>query len=514
MEKNTGTTVREVLNLSILRQAKVLSGHKGLDRVVQFIDIMEVPELKGWVKEGVLILTTAYAIRNEPLQLTELVRILHASGGAALAIKPTRFLQGIPQQTLDVSNEIELPIIEIPAEIPYTDITRPIMELILDRQAALLRRSEEVYRTLTAMVLENSGIQAVSDSVSGLLRAPVKVVDNVGNTIVSSPAELHWEEADSPLQWGITVDRRQVAKLLVAKDRLDEMEKVCIEQARIVLALEIMRGKIVADTEHRLRGNFIDELLTPPVPSRHEVEQRGRKLGMHVEHLWEVAVIEGEQAPDEEALLKRLGEEARLRRVSPHVEFRSNRAVLFLPSLDVKRAEDLRNVPKPWAETLLEWVGDKALGATGSLVGVGGKKYLWEIYDSYTEARKAMAVARRMPRETPVIRYEEVEIYHLLGEAMQKTDFSKLFERKLGALRRYDEEHNGDLMRTFLCYLETRGSLIETASRLYIHRNSVKYRMERIKDITGFDLSDAREQLVCHLCLIYFYLHDNTAADL
>ncbi|GJM76400.1 hypothetical protein HMSSN036_86160 [Paenibacillus macerans] len=93
-KKNTGTTVKEVLNLPILRQAKVLSGHKGLDRVIQFIDIMEVPELKGWVKEGVLILTTAYAIRNEPLQLTELVRILHASGGAALAIKPTRFCRG------------------------------------------------------------------------------------------------------------------------------------------------------------------------------------------------------------------------------------------------------------------------------------------------------------------------------------------------------------------------------------------------------------------------------------
>lgn len=510
MEK-TGTTIKEVLNLPILQQAKVLSGHQGLDRVVQFIDIMEVPELKGWVKEGVLILTTAYAIRNEPLQLTELVRILHHSGGAALMIKPTRFLSGIPQQTLDVSNEIELPIIEIPAEIPYTDITRPVMELILDRQAALLRRSEKVYRTLTAMVLENSGIQAVSDSVSGLLRAPVSVVDTEGNTIVSSPPGLNWEEVDTPLQWGITVDRRYVAKLLVAKDRLDEMETVCIEQARIVLALEIMRSKIIEDTEHRMRGNFIDELLTPPAPFRHEVEQRGRKLGMHVEHLWEVAIIEGEQAPDEETLRKRLGEEARVRRVTPHAEFRSNRAVLFLPSLDGKRAKNLREKPKAWADTLQGWIADKAMGAASSLVGVGGKKYLWEIYDSYNEARRALAVARRMRQETRVIRYEAVEIYHLLGEAMEKTDFSALFERKLGALRRYDKEHNGDLLRTFLCYLESRGSLIETAGRLYIHRNSVKYRMERIKDITGFDLNDTREQFVCHLCLIYYYLHGNAS---
>ncbi|AIQ10828.1 PucR family transcriptional regulator [Paenibacillus durus] len=506
----TGITIEEVLAIPILRNARVLAGSQGLNRVVQFIDVMEVPDLKGWVKEGVLMLTTAYAIRDNPSELAGLIRVLDQGGGAALAIKPARFLKGIPQDALDASDETGLPLIEVPSEIPYTDITRPIMERVLDRQAALLRRSEEVYRTLTTMVLQNSGIQAVSDNVAGLLRAPVAVIDNEGELIVSSPAGQAWDLSRTPLEWAINVDRRNVARLLVDKKELDEMELVGIEQARLVLALELMRNKIVADTEMRLRGNFIDELLTPPVPPRHEVEQRARKLGLNVEHLWEVAVIEGEWAAGEEELLtRRLEEEARIRRVSPHVEFRSNRAVLFLPSMEIKRVEDNRNRLMPWADTLEGWASDKLPGLTGSRIGLGGQKRLWEIYDSYNEARKALNVSRRIGQGRFVIRYEEVEIYDLLGNAMEGPEFAELFNRKLGKLRQYDEEHNGDLMRTFLYYLESRGSLIDTSNRLFIHRNSVKYRLERIRDITGFDLNDSREQLVCQLCLIYYYMRVN-----
>lgn len=507
----TGITIQEVLEIPILRNASVLAGGQGLNRVVQFIDIMEVPDLKGWVKEGVLMLTTAYAIRNNPSELAGLIRTLHQGGGAALAIKPARFLKGIPQDALDASNEIGLPLIEVPSEIPYTDITRPIMERVLDRQAALLRRSEEVYRTLTAMVLQNSGIQAVADNIAGLLAAPVAVMDNEGEIIVSSPSGHSWDLSREPLEWSLNLDRRNVAKLLVEKRELDEMEKVAIEQARLVLALELMRSKIVTDTELRLRGNFIDELMTLPVPPRHEIEQRGRKLGINVEHLWEVAVIEGDWGDNGELLARRLEEEARARRVAPHVEFRSSRAVLFLPSMEIKRIEDSRNKVKSWAETLEEWAGDKSLGFPLGRIGLGGQKHLWEIYQSYNEARRALNVSGLMGQDKPVAGYEEVEIYDLLGQAMEHADFESLFNRKLGRLKQYDEEHNSDLMRTFLFYLESRGSLIDTAARLFIHRNSVKYRLERIRDITGFELGDSREQLVCHLCLIYYYMRMNAA---
>lgn len=100
-----------------------------------------------------------------------------------------------------------------------------------------------------------------------------------------------------------------------------------------------------------------------------------------------------------------------------------------------------------------------------------------------------------------------MEVYHLL-EGLDGPGFGRLFERKLGKLLQYDQEHDSNMLLTFYHYLECRGSLIETANSLYIHRNSVKYRLERIRDITGFDLNDPREQFVCHLCLIYYYLQE------
>ncbi|WNS44398.1 PucR family transcriptional regulator ligand-binding domain-containing protein [Paenibacillus sp. MMS20-IR301] len=503
-----GITLRELMELPELKKAKVISGEQGLERIVRFVDIMEVPDLKGWVSEGVMLLTTAYSIRHDPSLLTDLIYTLNNVGAAALAIKPARFLKEIPQGAIEASNACGLPIVEIPPEIPYTDITQPVMELLLGRQAMLLRRAEEVYRTLTTMVLENSGIQAVTDNVAEFLKAPVALVDTEQQIIVSSPSDFDWEHRPAPLSWNIHVDRRTVARLQVDKERLDDMEEVGIEQARLVFALELMRRKVAEDTEFRLRGNFIDELLTPPLPSRHEVQRRARQLKMNPEHKWEVAVIEGETAPDEETVNRLLDREARRRGVIPHVEYRSSRAVLFLPTPEGRKSASTDDDEDSWARTLEGWLQDKSTGLGSYRSGIGTPEYLWDIYTSYNEARKALSVSRRLGQGGgSVTRYEQMEVYHLL-EGLDSQRFERLFERKLGKLLRYDKEHDSNMLLTFYHYLECRGSLIETANSLYIHRNSVKYRLERIRDITGFDLNDPREQFVCHLCLIYYYLQE------
>ncbi|WP_327926230.1 PucR family transcriptional regulator ligand-binding domain-containing protein [Brevibacillus borstelensis] len=136
-----GVTIRELMEMPLLKDARVISGFEGMDRVVRFIDIMEVPDLRGWLREGELLLTTAYSIRHDPSLLPEIVEHMAQAGAAALAIKPERFLHDLPEEMISVSNRYQLPIIELPAMIPYMDITHAVMEQVLDRQAALLRRS-------------------------------------------------------------------------------------------------------------------------------------------------------------------------------------------------------------------------------------------------------------------------------------------------------------------------------------------------------------------------------------
>jgi len=328
-------TIQELLKIPLLHQTKVISGAQGLTRVVQTIDIMEEPYMIAGDQQGTLILVTAYALRDRPALLLTMIQQLYQSGAAGLVIKSAKVMDHISAEAKALSDQYELPLIALPDEISYSDITHAVIEQALHRQEMLLQQSDEAYRTLTTMVLENIGIQAVSDHVAGLLKAPVAVINHSEELIVSSPIGWDFQHAQYPIRRNIHVDQRSVAYLLVDKEHLDAMEEVGIEQARLVLALELMRTKIIEDTENRLRGNFIDELMTPPAPPRHEVEERGQQLGMNPSHLWEVAVIEGRVAPDEEWMTRLLYQEAAKYNIRPHIEFRSNRAILFLPTPQV-----------------------------------------------------------------------------------------------------------------------------------------------------------------------------------
>jgi len=82
-----GLRVREVLAAPCLADARVLAGAEGLDRIVQRLNVMEVPDILPWVKPHELLLTTGYPLRDDPDALVALVGELDERGLAALAIK-------------------------------------------------------------------------------------------------------------------------------------------------------------------------------------------------------------------------------------------------------------------------------------------------------------------------------------------------------------------------------------------------------------------------------------------
>src|SRR5512144_1340787 len=92
--------VGEVLRVSTLGKARLLAGSAGLDRVVQRLNVMEVPDILPWVKPHELLLTTGYPLRHDPGSLVDLVGGLDARGLAALAIKLHRYLDAVPPQML------------------------------------------------------------------------------------------------------------------------------------------------------------------------------------------------------------------------------------------------------------------------------------------------------------------------------------------------------------------------------------------------------------------------------
>ncbi|MDQ0201704.1 PucR family transcriptional regulator [Neobacillus ginsengisoli] len=504
-----GITLRELLDLPVLKDAKVISGEKGLNRVVRYIDIMEVPDISGWLREGELLLTTAYSIRHEPALLPKLVKQLAEANAAALAIKPERFLHEMPKAMIQMSNTFDLPIIQLPKGIPYIDITHAVMEQIINKQSSLLRKSEEIYKMLTTLVLENSGIQAVADNVSLLLKLPIWLIDKTGETIVASPSNAHYHSSPNPRYWEIRVDKEMVGKLIVDKEKLDELDQVCIEQARLVFSLELMRRKTAVDTEKRLRGNFVDELLSGLPLSKQEIMSKGSQLGLKPEAIWEVAIIEGEKEEISRHIDKlnhTLAEESQKHHIKSHIHWIGERLVLLLgsPSQEIPTQNPKKDTFN-WREKLIPFIQH----CSGIRIGFGEKVQLWDVQKSYVEAKKAVIFGMRLDNQKRVFTFEEIEMFHLLMDVSESVEMDKFVEKKIGKLNQYDQENGTDFVKTLYYYIYTRGSLLETAKHLFLHRNSVEYRVDKIRELFDIHTENSQERLVYFFCISYHLFKNN-----
>ena len=76
------------------------------------------------------------------------------------------------------------------------------------------------------------------------------------------------------------------------------------------------------------------------------------------------------------------------------------------------------------------------------------------------------------------------------------------FRDLIGRVEAYDLEHNSDLLRTLRVYFAANANTSEAADRLYLHRNSLPYRLARIEHLTGLDLKDHRARLALQLGLL------------
>src|SRR5256885_6397376 len=191
-EPGLGLRVHEVLGATTLAGARVLAGAGGLDRVVQRLNVMEVPDILPWVKPHELLLTTGYPLRDDPAALVDLVAELDARGLAAIAIKLHRYLDEVPPAMLAEADRRGFPILEFPDGVGFDDVLHEVLSELLNRQAAVLARSDEVHRALVSVVLDGGGLSDLAAELARVLPGPVMITTPDGRVVAQAgdPAEL------------------------------------------------------------------------------------------------------------------------------------------------------------------------------------------------------------------------------------------------------------------------------------------------------------------------------------
>jgi purine catabolism regulator len=188
---------------------------------------------------------------------------------------------------------------------------------------------------------------------------------------------------------------------------------------------------------------------------------------------------------------------------------RNNGAEFVLPTDDARDERRIADALHGELRDVLRLAGNGALS-----VGVGTiRDGLAGIRRSHAEARQALLLGRRLHGPGHVTLFGDLGVYRLIFAAESLPELGDLYFQTLRALLEYDRLNHGDLVATLDAFFAANASPKEAAERLGVHRNTVLYRLDRIREITGYDLDDANMRLRLHLALhVHLALGDTLAS--
>ncbi|HEY2437675.1 MAG TPA: helix-turn-helix domain-containing protein, partial [Solirubrobacteraceae bacterium] len=395
------------------------------------------------------------------------------------------------------------------------------MNANLTESIEALQASTDVHNRLTRVAASGEGEAGIAQAVHDLTGHPVAIEDRHGNLRAwagagrpepyakDPPAERRTliERAlayDGPLR----VDDRLVVVVSPSADVLatialvdpeasaSPLAAIALEHAGTVLAMELARLHGMAETELRLSRDLVEDLLTGT--DEESAFVRAEALGYDLARPHKVVVV-GCGADGGSELFHAVRRAARDAGVGSLLVARGGMIVV------------LSDRDQPW-ETFLAAVVEELHGRP-CRVGIGGAcSQPAEYPRSYREARLALKVLEMSGAPDQAIAYDDLGVYRLFAAADAGTDVEGIVRHWLGALLEYDAAKNGALVETLTLYLEQGGNYDSTSAALSIHRNTLKYRLRKIKELSGHDLSDADTvfnlQLATRACGTLAALHD------
>ncbi len=278
-------------------------------------------------------------------------------------------------------------------------------------------------------------------------------------------------------------------------------------------AVEQARERVRIETESRLRGDLIEELAAGETVGRESVVRRARHLGADLAP-GAVALVgvlhdphdEGRVITDER-LVRRFMKQARAA-IDLHwprslIDRWQDGLVALLPPPAPGPAPDQDAEVSERASILAA----RLLAATretvpGTALTIGISRYTREperLGLSLQEARLALAIGERLGRVGELITFEETGTYKLLFQifADRPGELDEFYEGTIEPLVAYDHQYQTELVVTLATYLGKDCNLAATAGALFTHRHTVRYRLDRIADISGLEVArtDDREKL-------------------
>ena len=457
-----------------------------------------MPDVTGWIKPREFVITCAYAVKDDPHGQVQLVRHLAADGAAALAVKSSRFLGTMPRQMIDAANEVGLPLIDVPADVPFIDITQPLVAALLKDAASAADRTAEIQDRLVSLVLDGAGMCPVIRELGRVLGRTVHVIDNDLQVLATTDDDAQPRGPQSGVEaFPVMCAGGIKATLLVESGEagpLNDEERTWAKQAAVAIGLEMLRLRTIRETESRLRSDFLGEVLRGEHHSAESTAAKARMLGIDLDRPY-VVMIASHQRADCASVHEHLvrswlcSERGRCGLRISHFHYEGN-AVHIVTGARPSITHDACAFAESIIEASLDSGTPASIGISEQFTGAG------PLTLAYAQASRALELGRALYGPGRAVSYSSLAPYLMLQQ-LDSRALAAFSDEQLGPLHR----QGGSLLETLRAFLESGGELKAASAGMFIHRNTLNYRLRQIERTLNCDIRDPETQFRLRLAM-------------
>lgn len=437
----------------------VAAGAEGLGRQVSWLHVSELADPTQFLEGGEFLLTTGLGVGELATTQRAYIRRLAKHGLAGLGFSVGFGFPDIPPAIVEEANKLGFPVISVPYEVPFVAITKAAFRHLANEQLEQVTLALEVHERLADAVLEGRGLQALLAILCNHLDCSLALVDTTGRVVSERHARkrLSFEGAlELPV-----VAHEEIATLKAAREGqpFGDYDRLVLHHGQTALAFELSRRRAVSAAELRLAGDLIDDLEEGRLDDR-EAARRMTAFGLEPERNYAALLAVPRDGLAGERLRAEVADEL------------DRRAVRYLSTARRDRAAFL--VEAASEQDVLALARKIVEAEPQARVGVGRPAQGRALGRSLLEARAALDTVA-----SPVASYQDLGSLELLL-SLPDAALEAFVDRVLGKAAK-----NRWLLESLTALLESGCRWSDAAERLGVHRHTLRYRMDRLREQTG-----------------------------
>ncbi len=514
----------EFMRLPSLCTSKVLSNKVSLDVQIKGVNIIDVPDIVNWVQPGDIMITTAYPFRDDMSQILLIMESISKKGVSGIAIKSKCFIKTITKDMINKADECKLLLVELSPEAIFSNIIYETFQAIsyksiqryielqnrIDRLLFNMNNSDSLDRMLELLEEEIHRSIGILEEEGKLIRLPhilsqimtfteehynsLKQQAVYQNNVILNILDQQYRFYVRPL--GNSESHQNYLIVDQTDNSLETFEKRVLENVLPILSIQLRNNQLLQRKVKKYRDRFLLDWAKGMIDDTMDIILFAREydFNLNKDILYQVGIISILET-------EKLSKELSVTKMRHYVQsLKSQFLITFdggelLIILEVQPNADNNQNIKRLLRELETAIGEKVR------VALSNPQPLNQVSIAYTEARKVYDISKKLNVPKSIITLEDLGIFTVLSLLPRHDEVKQYVDRNLKNIKEYDQKNNSKLLETLNAYFETGGNAKKASERLYIHYNTMMYRLDKIKSILNRNIDDVEIRLQLQVAL-------------